>query len=95
MAGSGQEDAMASSRAECLPARSGSVFSSTSSLSFIPSTSHVTSSPITNHESLITVFLIDTPAIRIAPKSFHCSVAMRSNRHSSGAFSAPFLAPTR
>jgi hypothetical protein len=33
--------------------------------------------------SLITAFLIDTLAIRITPKSFHCIAASRSNRHSS------------
>jgi hypothetical protein len=43
-------------------------------------------SPITNHHSQITAFLINTPAIRIAPKSFHCNAALHSNRHSSGAW---------
>ena len=41
---------------------------------------------ITNHQSLITAFLIDTPAIRIAPKSFNCITSTHSNRHSSGAW---------
>jgi hypothetical protein len=40
---------------------------------------------ITDHHSLITVFLIDTPAIRIAFKSFSCITIVHSNRHSSGA----------
>src|ERR1700722_12561388 len=40
--------------------------------------------PITTYKSLITAFLIDTPAIRIAPKSFHCFADLHSNRHSSG-----------
>src|ERR1700722_5685496 len=38
-------------------------------------------SPITNHNA----FLIDTPAIRIAPNPFACNTQVRSNRHSSGA----------
>jgi hypothetical protein len=40
--------------------------------------------PITDQESRITAFLIDTPAIRIAAKSFHCTADLHSNRHSSG-----------
>jgi hypothetical protein len=40
---------------------------------------------VANHDSPITAFLIDTLAIRITPKSFHCNAALHSNRHSSGA----------
>ena len=39
--------------------------------------------PITNHDSLITGFLIDTPAIRNASNSCPCIVDVHSNRHSS------------
>ena len=44
----------------------------------------VTSPPITNHNSQITAFLIDTLAIRIEPKSFNYIARLHSNRHSSG-----------
>jgi hypothetical protein len=42
--------------------------------------------PITNHNSLIIAFLIDTLAIRIGPKSFNYTASLHSNRHSSGAW---------
>jgi hypothetical protein len=52
-------------------------------ISLVPTNAEPTQ--ITTHHSPITAFLIDTPAIRIAPKSCACIVAAHSNRHSSGA----------
>jgi hypothetical protein len=43
----------------------------------------VSRSPVTNHHSLITAFLIDTPAIRIEPNSRRINARIVSNRHSS------------
>jgi hypothetical protein len=40
-------------------------------------------SPIANHHSRITAFLIDTPAIRITSNSSRLSARTISNRHSS------------
>ena len=40
-------------------------------------------SPSTNHNSLITAFLIDTLPIRIVTNLFDCRIGARSNRHSS------------
>jgi hypothetical protein len=40
---------------------------------------------IVDRQSRITAFLIDTPAIRIVAKSFHCIADSHSNRHSSRA----------
>lgn len=44
--------------------------------------------PATRLSLLATAFLIDTPPIRISPKSFLCTNSAHSNRHSS----APFFA---
>ena len=40
--------------------------------------------PINDHYPPITAYLIVTPAIRIAPKSFPCSIGVSSHRHSMG-----------
>ncbi len=48
----------------------------------------ISASLINDQPSRITAFLIDTPAIRIAPKSFLCITGTHSNRHSSGAWNA-------
>ena len=76
----------------CTAIASRSAISSTSFPSFPSSASshnlashRVAESPITNHHSRITAFLIDTLAIRIALKSLACMADEHSNRHSLGA----------
>jgi hypothetical protein len=71
-------------------ARGGNPHPCASSISSPSLTSSASSEPrvsfplFTNHQSPITAFLIDTPAIRNALKSFNCSRNVHSNRHSSG-----------
>ena len=73
------------------PARNCNLYSSAYMCNLSPAANHELAfgadrgSLVTVHYSPITTFLIDTLAIRIALKSFHCSAALHSNRHSSGA----------